>query len=231
MSGLRDSVAERAGTDANDAAAALVLIHGRGATARSMLELAPALAPPTVAVLAPTAPGETAMGGTWYPESFMAPRSRNEPWLGRSLERLDGVVEDLLAAGLAECSIFLVGFSQGACLALELLARRGRPLGGVAAWTGGLIGDALTPGELTGGLGGVPVFLGAGDPDFHVPWQRVEESAGILQGMGAEVTLERYPGMSHTINEREIAWVRRQVEALTKTQREASRSVGVESSG
>lgn len=210
-----EAVVEISGASPSDAAAAVVLVHGRGARARGMLDLAPELSAPGVAVLAPTAPGETAVGGSWYPESFLEPRSRNEPWLGHSLERVGGVLDDLLAAGLAPESIFLAGFSQGACLALELFARRGTPLGGVAAWTGGLIGDELHPEELAGALGGTPVFLGAGDPDPHVPWRRVEESAEVLEGMGAKVTLERYPGMPHAISERGLAWARRRVEALS----------------
>jgi phospholipase/carboxylesterase len=179
--------------------AAIILLHGRGGSAEDILGLREELGFADVAYLAPEAAGHT-----WYPYSFLAPIERNEPALTASLAKVGAAVEDALRQGIAREKIVIAGFSQGACLASEFMARNAERYGGLIAFTGGLIGPPGTEFRYSGGLAGTPAFLGAGDPDPHVPWQRVQESADVLTGMGADVTLKRYPGMPHTISREEI---------------------------
>jgi predicted esterase len=192
-----------AGRPLADAAAAVVLVHGRGAGAESILGLAGELARPDFAFLAPQA-----AGSTWYPYSFLAPLERNEPYLGSALRRVGAAVELAARAGVPAERLLLLGFSQGACLTLEYAVRHPRRYGGVVALTGGLIGPDGTPREDSGSLDGTPVFLGSADPDPHVPRARVEESARVLERMGASVLTRIYPGMGHTVNEDELERVR-----------------------
>jgi predicted esterase len=192
-----------AGVQLETAAAVMILIHGRGATAESILQLAGELAHPEFAFLAPQAAGYA-----WYPQSFLAPIQQNEPFLSSALRLVGTVVEDTRRAGLPPERLMVLGFSQGACLTLEFVARNPHRYGGVAALTGGLIGPDGTPRDYPGSLAGTSVFLGTSDPDFHVPVPRVEESARVLESMGATVTTRIYPGMGHTINEDELDHVR-----------------------
>lgn len=196
------------GAAPEEARAAVVLVHGRGATADGMLDLARALDRPDLVWLAPQA-----AGGAWYPHSFLAPLAANEPGLSSGIALVHGLVESLADRGVPGERVVLLGFSQGACLALETAARHARRYGGVVALTGGLIGPPGTPREYPGSLDGTPIFLGAGDPDPHVPWWRVEESAAALEGLGAAVTSRRYPDMGHTISADELAEARRILDA------------------
>lgn len=201
-----------AGPPASEAAGALVLVHGRGATAEGILSLASEVGRSDLACRAPQA-----AGNTWYPYSFLAPLEQNEPGLSSALAKLERIVEELESSGIPAERIVLLGFSQGACLATEFAARHGRRWGGVVALTGGLPGP---PGTLraarpyAGDFDGTPIFLGTGDPDPHVPRERVEETAEIFREMGAEVTLEIYPGMGHTVSRDEIEQVRRLLATL-----------------
>jgi predicted esterase len=179
--------------------AAMVLLHGRGASAEDILGLHEEFGFPDVEYLAPQA-----AGGGWYPNSFLAPIERNEPWLTESLAKVGETVAGVLRRGIAREKIVIAGFSQGACLASEFVARNAARYGGLIAFTGGLIGPPGTDFHYAGSLAGTPVFLGSGDPDPHVPWQRVQESATVLANLGADVTLKRYPGMPHTIAREEI---------------------------
>jgi phospholipase/carboxylesterase len=187
------------GRSLDSARAAVVLIHGRGASAGDILGLAAELDFPGLAYLAPEA-----AGNTWYPYSFLAPIEKNQPWLDSALRLLGETVKRVVAAGIPRSNVGIVGFSQGACLATEFVARNATRYGGLIAFTGGLIGPPGAKFVYSGELSGTPCFLGAGDPDPHVPWQRVEESASVLSTLGAAVTLRRYPGLAHTINEDEI---------------------------
>jgi phospholipase/carboxylesterase len=186
---------------------ALILVHGRGATAHSILELAPLVAAPDMLLRAPQAPGNS-----WYPQSFLAPIQSNQPYLDQSLATLESLVAELAAEGLSSDRVALLGFSQGACLTLEFVARFPRRYGAVIAFTGGLIRPLETPGTLEG----TPVWLSSGDPDGHVPFARVQQSAEVLTAMGAAVELRRYPGKPHSINQEEIDAARRLVSAMTK---------------
>jgi phospholipase/carboxylesterase len=188
----------------DSAAAAVILVHGRGASADDILGLADEFDLPELAYLAPEAAGHT-----WYPSSFLAPIEQNQPWLNSALRLLGAAVEGATAAGIRRHKVAMLGFSQGACLATEFVARNAAHYGGLVAFTGGLIGPPGTRFIYAGKLSGTSCFLGAGDPDPHVPWARVEESASVLTALGAAVTLRRYPGLPHTINQDELQEAKR----------------------
>jgi predicted esterase len=187
---------------------AVVLIHGRGDSARGILALAPELQTPRTAFLAPQA-----VGFSWYPYSFLSEAELNEPWLSSALDRVEAAVT-AVATVIPEERVVLMGFSQGACLALEFAARNARRYAGVVAFSGGLIGPDGTPRDYPGSLEGTPVLLGCSDVDMHIPVGRVHESAQVLGGLGGEVDERIYPGMGHTINEEEIAWARNLLTSL-----------------
>jgi predicted esterase len=183
-----------------DARLSVILLHGRGDSAEGILGLARSLEPTDVAYVAPQA-----AGSTWYPYSFLAPLEQNEPHLSSAFRIVDGLVSGLGRQGIAPERIVIMGFSQGACLSLEYAARHARKYGGVVALSGGLIGPPGTPRKYQGSLDGTPVFLGCSDIDAHIPLERVQESAGVFSGLGAEVDERIYPGMGHTINADELA--------------------------
>jgi phospholipase/carboxylesterase len=198
-----------AGVPLAEAQIAMIMIHGRGATAEDILTLHQEFDQPQVAYLAPQAAGYQ-----WYPNRFIAPVASNEPDLSAALATVDGLVKHIQESGIPSERIILLGFSQGACLALEYAARNPRRYGGVAGLSGGLIGDHLP--TYTGSLEETSVFLGCSDVDFHIPKERVLESATVLRGLGAVVTDRLYPNMGHTINQDEIAHVQQVMQsALT----------------
>ena len=199
----------RAGEPLEQAQAAMVMVHGRGATAENILELAVELNQPGLAYLAPQA-----ADNTWYPHSFLGPLASNEPGLSSGLAAITNVLAQVAQAGIPLERTMLLGFSQGACLALEFVARNARRYGGVAGLSGGLIGPDGTPRDYPGSLAGTPVFLGCSDVDFHVPKERVQLSAQVLQRLGGQVTMRLYPGMGHTVNQDEIDFVRGMMVAL-----------------
>jgi predicted esterase len=200
---------ESAGVPLLEAQCAMVLLHGRGASAEDILTLVDQIDQGGFAYLAPQA-----AGNSWYPNSFRARLEDNEPWLSSALAAVGDVVETIEGAGLPADRILLLGFSQGACLTLEHVARNPRQYGGVAGLTGALIGPDGAAREYAGRLDETVVFLGCGDPDPHVPRSRVDETEAILAGMGATVTKRIYPGLAHTINQDEIEFVRRMVAGL-----------------
>lgn len=192
----------RAGAARGQAAAAMVMVHGRGATAQSILTLADVLRRPQFTYLAPQA-----SGNSWYPQSFMAPMAANEPGITSGLQAISDVLATLEAEGIPLERTVLLGFSQGGCLASEYMARNARRYGGLAALSGGLIGPAGTVRDYAGTLAGTPVFLGCSDVDFHIPKERVQETAVVLEELGGAVTLRLYRGLGHTVNEDEITQV------------------------
>ena len=197
------------GQPLKSAKAAVVLAHGRGASATDILSLADELGPPGFAYLAPEAARHT-----WYPHSFLAPVAQNQPWLNSALSFLGKVVACAVAAGVPLRKVAILGFSQGACLATEFVARNAARYGGLIAFTGGLIGPLGTQFNYSGDLAGTPCFFGAGDPDPHVPWVRVKESASVFSALGGVVTLRRYPGLPHTISQDEIQHAKQQLSRL-----------------
>jgi predicted esterase len=182
---------------------AVIMLHGRGGSAEDILSLASEFQVADVAYVAPQA-----AGSTWYPYSFLAPLEQNEPDLTSALRLVEAAVDRLTADGLSAERVVVVGFSQGACLALEFAARHARRYGAIAALSGGLIGPPGTPRDYAGSFDGTPVFLGCSDVDPHIPVERVRESAGVLQRLGAAVDERIYPGMGHTVNADEILAVR-----------------------
>jgi phospholipase/carboxylesterase len=196
---------QHAGAPLHRAIAIVVAIHGRGADARSILSLGEVLAQPNVTLLAPAAEH-----GAWYPRPFIAPVADNEPWLGRSLARLGTILDDLSAAGIPDRRLGLMGFSQGACLALEVAIIRPRAYGCVIGLSGGYIGPLdATPRRAVGSLKEAHVFIGCGDPDAHIPLERVRETTALMRAMGADVTERIYPGFGHGVNDDEIAQCRK----------------------
>ncbi len=198
-----------AGVPLDRARAAMIMIHGRGATAESILMLAEEFKQMRFAHLAPQA-----AGGTWYPNRFLAPTASNEPWLSSALAVVDNVIEQVNAAGIPTERTMLLGFSQGACLALEYAARNAKLYGGVVGLSGGLIGAEDEPRRDAGNFNGTPIFLGCSDVDFHIPKERVEHAAKNLQGLGGEVTMRLYRNMDHTVNHDEVKFVRDMMAAL-----------------
>jgi predicted esterase len=187
----------------------MVMVHGRGATAQSILELAGLLRGDGWAFVAPQA-----SGNTWYPQSFLQPIAVNEPGISSGLSVLQEIFASLEAQGIGAERTMLLGFSQGACLSLEYIARNARRLGGVAGLSGGLIGPPGTPRDYRGSLSGTPVFLGCSDVDSHIPAARVRESATVLEALGGRVTMRLYEGMGHTVNDDEIAEVREMMRSV-----------------
>ncbi len=191
---------EIAGTPITEARGAVLMVHGRDASPESILTLVPVLARPQFAYLAPAA-----AGGTWYPNSFLASIPSNEPGITSGLQAIADLLAQVQKMGIPLERTVLLGFSQGACLSVEFAARHARRYGGVITFSGGLIGPDGTPRDYSGSFDGTPVFLGCSDVDSHVPKERVEETAQVLRRMGAAVTMRLYPGMSHEVNDDEIA--------------------------
>ena len=177
----------------------LVMLHGRGGSAEDILSFSTHLRVKDFSLLAPQA-----TNNTWYPYSFLAPPLQNEPWLSSALELLKELLEDIISKGVPTENIYFCGFSQGACLTLEFIARYANKYGGVAAFTGGLIGDRIYSENYKGDFAGTPVFIGTSNPDPHVPVERVYATTNILKNMNADVTEKVYNNMGHTINQDEI---------------------------
>ena len=194
-----------------EADAAVVALHGRGATARSILRIVAQLGLDDVAGVAPQA-----SRNTWYPTGFMEPTEKNEPWLSAALSTVGETVASVEEAGVPVDRTVLLGFSQGACLASEFVARNARRYGGLVAFSGGLVGPPGTPREYEGSLDGTPVFLGCSDRDPHIPLDRVHETATVLEELGGDVDERIYEGMGHTVNEDELEAARRIVASAAR---------------
>ncbi len=195
----RGAPVSRLGAPIEKAIGAVIMLHGRGASADDILNLAQAMYHPELAYLAPTA-----AGNSWYPYSFLAPRVQNEPFLSSALKKVEAIVASAIQAGLPTDRIVICGFSQGACLSTEYVATHPARYAGLIAFTGGLIGPLEMQLNYSGDLHETPAFVGSSDPDPHVPWSRVEQSADVLTAMNAKVNLRRYPGMAHTVSAEEV---------------------------
>lgn len=193
------NLAVSSGKKLTEAKQVLIMLHGRGASAADILAMAPHLHVSDYAWVAPQA-----TNNTWYPYSFLVPTDQNEPGLSSALQMLEEIVDDIKTSGIPPENIYILGFSQGACLALEFVTRNAQRWGGVVAFTGGLIGDGVDHKKYRGDFAGTPVFIGSSDPDPHVPLERVEATVGLLESMHADVTVKIYPGMGHTVNKDQI---------------------------
>jgi phospholipase/carboxylesterase len=190
------------GESLDRARAAMILTHGRGASAADIMTIVAEVMFPGVAYIAPQA-----AGSTWYPNPFTAPFEANEPYLSSALEVLSTLLARITKTIPAD-RVALLGFSQGACLTLEFAARNARKYAGVVGLSGGLIGPDGTPRDYPGNFEQTPVFLGCSDIDPHIRKDRVTEAAQVFERLGAAVTMKLYPGMGHTVNEDEIEHVR-----------------------
>lgn len=183
------------GLSLEEADRAVVMVHGRGASAQSMLQLTEEL--PKAAYLAPQASRRT-----WYPHSFLEPREKNQPHLDSALRKVEDVVEKASSyVGLE--NVFLLGFSQGACLASEYVASNPERYGGLILFSGGLIGEKLP--SYSGDMDGTPVFIGCAEDDPHIPFSRVDETVKVFEELDAEI-VEKYvlEGSHHGIVEYEL---------------------------
>ncbi|GAB3677639.1 alpha/beta hydrolase [Halopiger thermotolerans] len=201
-----------AGTDLADAEAAIVLVHGRGATARSIVQMGSELHREGVALLAPQAAQRT-----WYPNSFLEPVEKNEPGRTSGLQAIEDAIGEANDAGIPTERIMVLGFSQGACLSSEFVARDPQRYGGLVAFSGGLIGQEIDPDdylEVDGDLENTPAFLGCSDSDPHIPEERVHETATVLEDLNADVTTRIYEGMGHGVNEDELEFASEMVADL-----------------
>lgn len=187
------------GTPLHEAEKAIIMIHGRGASAESIINLESYLNLDNTAVLAPQATNHS-----WYPYSFMVPAEQNQPALDSALQVVDELVAEIVSAGISKDKIYFLGFSQGACLALEYVTRNAARYGGVIAFTGGLVGEVLEPANYQGDFAGTPVLITTGNPDPHVPLSRVQDSVTVLENLNAGVTLRVYNGRVHTIQPEEL---------------------------
>ena len=188
-----------AGSELTPTSKVLILLHGRGGSAEDILSLATHLNVKDFTLMAPQA-----TNNTWYPYSFLASPAQNEPWLSSALTILKELLDEVLAKGVPAENIYFTGFSQGACLTLEFVTRNANRYGGVAAFTGGLIGDKIYSENYTGDFKGTPIFIGTSNPDPHVPVERFYATANILKDRNAAVTEKVYNNMGHTINQDEI---------------------------
>lgn len=200
-----------------EATGVLVLVHGRGGSAQDMLALARELNRPQFACFVPEAAGRT-----WYPYSFLEKLEKNQAHLNSALRLLKTILGKIETAGVPWERVALTGFSQGACLTLEFAARNARRYGAVVGLSGGLIGPEGTPRDYPGSFDGTPVFLGCSDVDPHVPKRRVDETAAVLERMGASVTKRIYPGLGDTINPEEIEVVWGMLDQLTRREMRGS---------
>lgn len=198
-----------AGHELSGAGCAVLLLHGRGGSAEDILGLADAFYNKRISFLAPQA-----ANNTWYPNSFLAPVEQNEPWLSSAIAKVGGLVQRCLSGGVPHDKIVICGFSQGACLATEFVARYPARYGALIAFTGGLVGPSDSELQHEGSLSGTTAMLSSGDPDPHVPWSRVKASALELERMGARVQLLRHPGRPHTITDHELEVARSLIQTL-----------------
>lgn len=198
------------GAPLDKAAAAMILLHGRGGSAPDILSLAEAFGRSDVAYLAPQA-----AHNTWWPQRFIQPVAANQPYLDSALDTVGALAETLVAADIPREKIVLLGFSQGACLALEFAARNPRRWGGVVGLSGGLVGSDDEFGLRQGSLAATPVILACSDRDAHIPLLRVRMSAKVFEAMGAAVDCRIYPGMGHTVSMEEVGLVRDLMKAVT----------------
>lgn len=197
-----------AGAPLSVAEAALVCVHGRGSSAETIVNVVDDLYRHGLAILAPQADRST-----WYPNSFVDPVETNEPRLTSALRAVDRTVARAVDAGLARERTLLLGFSQGACVAADYVARNPTRYGGLGVLSGGLVGETLAD-DYAGDLDRTPVFLGCSEGDPWIPEDRVHDSAAVFASLNADVTTRIYDGDDHLVNDDEIDRLDAMVETL-----------------
>ena len=197
--------------DVLESKAAVILLHGRGSSAEDMAQLWNENSVPKVAAIIPEA-----SGNTWYPYSFLAPVSQNQPYLDSALQRVGEIIAGLESKGIPSERVAILGFSQGACLASEYARSHPGRFGALIILTGGVVGPLGSEMESEGSLDGTPVFIGTSEPDPHVPAARVEETKALFERMGATVTLKKYRGMPHGVNQEEIEFAKSMITKITE---------------
>ncbi len=197
------------GVSLDDAEVAMILTHGRGASAQSMMLFAEEFERNDIHYRAVQASGHT-----WYPRSFMAPKEMNQPGISSGLQAIYDQIAEINNTSISTDKIVLLGFSQGACLTTEFAARHPQRYGGVVGFSGGLIGEEIDPANYSGSLEQTPVFLGCSDRDPHIPQERVDTTEHVFQQLDANVTKKIYKGMGHTVNQDEISHVDTILESL-----------------
>jgi phospholipase/carboxylesterase len=186
------------GKPLTEASNALILLHGRGADPEDIMHLGDDFADSSFYIAAPRA-----TGNTWYPYSFLSPAEKNEPWLSSAIATVKKLIDNI-SVYIPREKIYIMGFSQGACLSLEVAAQNAVKYGGIAAFSGGLIGEKLSENKYKGDFEGTRIFIGNSDSDPYIPLERTEESRQLLSGMKANVKMIIYSGMEHTIITEEI---------------------------
>ncbi len=190
--GQRRGIAELAG----------VLLHGRGKTPHEKIDLASRLNAPGFRWVVPEAEG-----GSWYPNRFMEPKEANEPWLSEALVSVHEAMQEAREGGrLGPERLAIVGFSQGACLAVEYVLQHPRCCGALVIFTGAIIGAASPALWRQRGprLDALRVLITGSDVDDWVSEDKVRETADVLASLGADVTLRLYPGRPHIVSDQEL---------------------------
>jgi phospholipase/carboxylesterase len=191
-----------AGRQFEEADSAMIMLHGRGATAQSILQLSGEFKNDKMTFIAPQADGMV-----WYPYRFIEEREVNEPGISSGLKLIEELIKKVNERGIPVEKIFLLGFSQGACLALDYAARNPQKYGGIFGLSGGLIGARIEKSDYSGDLRRTKLFLGCSEDDFHIPEERVDQTAKIFKHLNADVTEKIYPDLGHTVNQDEINFV------------------------
>lgn len=196
---------------------AMIMLHGRGGAPEDMAGLAEHIGLPDIAIRAPQA-----AGNSWWPGSFLAPLAANEPELSSALGVVETIARDLAKDGFGPDRTVVLGFSQGACLALEYAARAGTPFACVAGLSGGLVGTGDGGGapqpalynhidkvfDYSGAMNDTPVLLGCHKQDPHIPLARVRTTETLFRNLGAKVTTQIHPGAGHGIVAQDISALR-----------------------
>jgi predicted esterase len=191
------------GVPFENAKLAVILLHGRGSNAESMIPLADSLNLEGISFIIPQA-----ALNRWYPQTAFGPLEANEPDLSSAMHKVDTLVMEAQADGLSDEQIVFGGFSQGACLASEYVARNAKKYGGLFVLSGALIGPPGMPRKYTGTLDGMPVFIGGSDVDPWIKHEWMVEAASVLGNLGGDIDFRTYPGMAHTVNQDELGQVR-----------------------
>ncbi len=198
------------GASLNEAKSAIIMTHGRGDDSSKMQDLVKSLnIADDTAIIYPIA-----TNNTWYPKGFMEDWSENQPWLDSALKNLGTIIKHLNDKGISNDQIFLLGFSQGACLTLEYATRNAQKYAGVAILSGGLIGPHIEKSHYGGDFEGTEIFIGCSNIDHHIPEKRLHESEAAVKPMGAKVHKRVYPGMDHIICEDEILKVKSMISSI-----------------